>query len=107
MVVRSHRPARRGVRGKALPEESLDQKRDRTPRGIRVSKCEHAVTWRNGVGHVIKQETGTVSGSTYTTVSQLDSVYAPCGCSPMGKLQSVSQPHAPGGTVYWTTYVYL
>jgi YD repeat-containing protein len=24
----------------------------------------------------------------------------------MGKLQSVSQPHAPNGTVYWTTYAY-
>jgi YD repeat-containing protein len=60
----------------------------------------------DGVGHVVLQETGTVSGSTYTTVSQVSSVYAPCGCSPMGKLQQVSEPWAPGGTPVWTTYAY-
>jgi YD repeat-containing protein len=60
----------------------------------------------DGVGHVVLRETGTVSGSTYTTVSQVSSVYAPCGCSPMGKLQKVSQPYAPGGTPVFTVYAY-
>ena len=61
----------------------------------------------DGVGHVVKQVTGTVSGSTYTPVSEVDSVYAPCACSPMGKLQKVSQPYTPGsGSPVWTTYAY-
>jgi RHS repeat-associated protein len=38
--------------------------------------------------------------------SVVDTVYAPCACSPLGKLKKVSQPYAPGGTVYWTTYTY-
>jgi RHS repeat-associated protein len=60
----------------------------------------------DGLGHVILQEQGTVSGSTLTTVSQVSSVYAPCGCSPMGKLSQVSQPYAPGGQPVWTVYAY-
>jgi len=60
----------------------------------------------DGMGHVILQETGTVSGSTLTTVSQVTSIYAPCGCSPMGKLSQVSEPYAPGGTPVYTTYTY-
>ena len=38
--------------------------------------------------------------------SNTDTVYAPCACSPLGKVQQVSQPYAPGSTEYWTTYVY-
>jgi YD repeat-containing protein len=36
----------------------------------------------------------------------VDRQYAPCACSPLGRLWRVSQPYAPGGTVYWTTYSY-
>src|SRR5271166_1647045 len=32
--------------------------------------------------------------------------YDPCGCSPLGKLSQVSEPFAPNGSVYWTTYTY-
>ena len=61
----------------------------------------------DGAGPVVRRETGTFSGSTYTTVSEVDSVYAPCGCSPMGKLQQVSQPYAPGsGSPVWATYAH-
>ncbi|HKV95862.1 MAG TPA: hypothetical protein VJR90_00005, partial [Gammaproteobacteria bacterium] len=41
-----------------------------------------------------------------TTVSQVDYVYGPCGCSPIGKLMQKSQPHAPNATKYWTKYTY-
>src|SRR5450432_1398142 len=41
-----------------------------------------------------------------TVLSVVDSQYAPCGCSPLGKLSQVSRPHAPGATVYWTVYTY-
>jgi len=41
-----------------------------------------------------------------TIVSTVDTQYAPCACSPLGKMSKVSQPYGPGGTVYWTTYTY-
>ncbi|MFN8008408.1 MAG: hypothetical protein U0V70_15575 [Terriglobia bacterium] len=36
----------------------------------------------------------------------VDTEYDSCACSPLGKVKRVSQPYAPGGTVYWTTYTY-
>ncbi|MEO8131260.1 MAG: hypothetical protein ABI822_29455, partial [Bryobacteraceae bacterium] len=56
----------------------------------------------DGFGRTVKTETGDGSG----TKSVVDTEYAPCACSPMGKLKRVSQPHLVGGTVYWTTYTY-
>jgi len=32
--------------------------------------------------------------------------YAPCGCSPLGKLSQQSQPYAPVGSDAWTVYHY-
>jgi RHS repeat-associated protein len=62
-------------------------------------------TTMDGFGRTIKTETG--SGAlTNTPVSVVDAVYIPCGCSPLGKLGQVSQPHAPDGTVFWTVYSY-
>ena len=59
---------------------------------------------------MLKVETGyqtsTAPSITRTTVSVVDTLYTPCGCSPLGKTWKVSLPHAPGGTVYWTEYVY-
>jgi YD repeat-containing protein len=60
----------------------------------------------DGLGRTVKAEAGTYNGTTYTTTSVVDTQYAPCGCSPLGKVSAVSQPHAPGGTVYWTNYHY-
>ncbi len=40
------------------------------------------------------------------TQSIVQTQYAPCACSPLGKVSAVSQPHAPGATAYWTTYTY-
>jgi hypothetical protein len=57
----------------------------------------------DGFGRVTKTETG--HGQS-TVVSVVDSVYGPCACSPLGKLVKQSLPHAPGGAVSWTEYVY-
>jgi RHS repeat-associated protein len=45
-------------------------------------------------------------GDTNSVQSCVDTVHAPCACSPLGKIQKVSQPYAPGGTPVWTTYTY-
>ena len=36
----------------------------------------------------------------------VDTRYAPCACSPLGKMSAVSQPYAPGAAPVWTTYTY-
>lgn len=45
-------------------------------------------------------------GTGASTVSIVETEYDSCACSPLGKVKRVSQPYAPGGTVYWTTYTY-
>ncbi len=59
-------------------------------------------TTLDGFGRTIMVETGHDS----TVVSVVDTEYAPCGCSPLGKVSRVSQPHAPGPAQAWTTYTY-
>jgi len=56
-------------------------------------------TSMDGFGRTIRTETG----NSTTTVSTVDTVYLPCGCSPLGKMTKISQPYAPGGAQYWTT----
>jgi len=46
------------------------------------------------------------SGHDSTTVSEVDTQYGPCACSPLGKMWRVSLPYAYGGTPVWTTYTY-
>ncbi len=66
-----------------------------------------ARTTKDGFGRTIKAETGSGTGSsTATALSVVESVYLPCGCSPLGKLAKTTMPHAPGATQYWTTYTY-
>ncbi len=48
----------------------------------------------------------TTTGYSTTTLSLVDTQYAPCGCSPLGKLSQQSQPYAPGGSDAWTVYHY-
>src|SRR5580704_5269340 len=67
----------------------------------------------DGVGRAIHvQRYPVVYSGYYGTATQgslastTDTVYAPCACSPMGKLQKKSQPYAPGGSDAWTTYAY-
>ena len=45
-------------------------------------------------------------GNGTTVVSTVDTQYAPCACSPLGKMSAVSEPYAPNATVYWTRYTY-
>jgi YD repeat-containing protein len=62
-------------------------------------------TQLDGFGRTIHSITGYGTG-TGTTVSEVDTVYAPCGCSPMGKVSQVSQPYVTANTQQWTTYAY-
>src|SRR5713226_6855990 len=66
-----------------------------------------ARTTKDGFGRTIKAETGTGTGSsTATALSVVDTVYAPCGCSPLGKLWKTSMPHDPNTTPIYTVYTY-
>src|SRR5260370_36821259 len=56
----------------------------------------------DGLGRTVKVEKGDAS----STQSVTESIYAPCACSPMGKVSQVSQPHAPNASAVWTTYTY-
>ncbi len=67
-----------------------------------INPGANAKTWLDGFGRTIKVEMGDGTGTKSITETQ----YAPCACSPLGKVSAVSQPYAPGGTVYWTTYSY-
>jgi RHS repeat-associated protein len=61
-------------------------------------------TYLDGLGRTIRVETGTTSPQ--QAISYVDTIYAPCACSPLGKIAMVSQPYAPGGTPVWTKYTY-
>jgi len=39
-------------------------------------------------------------------VSWVSTVYAPCACSPVGKMQKITQPYGPTDTPVYTTYTY-
>ncbi|MBM3748212.1 MAG: RHS repeat protein [Acidobacteria bacterium] len=59
-------------------------------------------TTMDGFGRPVKVEQGDSSG----VKSIVDTEYAACACAPLGKVWRVSQPYAPGGTLYWTTNSY-
>lgn len=59
-------------------------------------------TTLDGFGRTIEVDTGHDS----VTVSVAETQYAPCACSPLGKLYRTSRPHAPGASPLWTTYSY-
>jgi hypothetical protein len=60
----------------------------------------------DGFGRTVTTNTGYGSGSGLTTLSTVTTTYSPCGCSPLGKVATVSQPYAPGATQYYTVYIY-
>jgi YD repeat-containing protein len=62
-------------------------------------------TTKDGLGRTIKVENGT-GATTTPAVSQTDTAYDSCGCSPLGKLKQTSLPHAPASGAAWTTYTY-
>ena len=73
-----------------------------SPPSKSASTNGHSVTTiMDGFGRTIQ----TSSGAS-TTLSIVDAQYAPCGCSPLGKLSQQSQPYAPGGSDAWTVYHY-
>ncbi len=59
----------------------------------------------DGLGRTLKVETG-FTGSPDTVLTVVETQYAPCACSPAGKLWRTSLPHAPGVAANWTEYVY-
>jgi YD repeat-containing protein len=59
-------------------------------------------TTLDGFGRTIQVQKG--NGS--TVVSTVQTLYAPCACSPLGKMSAVSMPYAPGATPVWTTYTH-
>ena len=59
-------------------------------------------TTYDGLGREVLVESGDSAG----TKSIVNTEYGPCACSPLGRVKRVSQPYAPGGTVYWTVYSY-
>jgi YD repeat-containing protein len=64
------------------------------------------ITTLDGFGRAALVEKGD-SGSPDASTSYVQSVYAPCACSPLGKLQKVSMPYPNGGSASaWTTYTY-
>jgi len=63
-------------------------------------------TTMDGLGRGIRAERGDGAPSAPVTKSIVDTEYTACACSPFGKVWRVSQPYAPGGTVYWTTNTY-
>ena len=57
----------------------------------------------DGLGRTASVQTGTGS----TTLSEVDTLYAPCACSPLGKMYQQTQPYAPpNSSPPATTYTY-
>ena len=69
------------------------------------SSNAYKITTLDGFGRTIRVETGTGSAPS-GDISIVDTQYAPCACSPLGKVSAVSQPYAPGATPI-LTYYYL
>jgi len=66
------------------------------------SSTHYTTTTLDGLGRTARVQTG--HGS--TIVSTVDTVYAPCACSPLGKMSQQSQPHGPGDAEVYTSYSY-
>jgi len=62
--------------------------------------------WKTTVLDGFGRTISVLTGNGKTTVSETDTQYAPCACSPLGKISAVSMPYAPGGTPVWTRYTY-
>ena len=62
--------------------------------------------WKKTVLDGFGRVTSVLTGNGATTVSETDTQYAPCACSPLGKVSAVSMPYAPGQTPVWTRYTY-
>jgi RHS repeat-associated protein len=68
-----------------------------------INNGRWTTTTMDGIGRTILITAGDATGAK----SQAESIYGPCGCSPMGKLIQQAMPHAPGASpIYTTTYTY-
>ena len=76
------------------------------PTHTAVTAGRFVKTTYDGIGRVTRVERGHGAPASPVTVSIEETEYGECACSPVGKVKRVSQPYAPGGTVYWTTYHY-
>jgi RHS repeat-associated protein len=73
------------------------------PNQVATINGRYVRTSMDGFGRTIR----TTNGSGTTDNSSVDTVYAACGCSPLGKVTQVSQPYAAGGSASkWTSYTY-
>jgi YD repeat-containing protein len=64
-------------------------------------------TTLDGLGRPLHVYTGHGSScGAGTTLTQADSTYASCGCSPLGKLATQTVPYTPGSSGATTTYTY-
>jgi YD repeat-containing protein len=59
-------------------------------------------TYVDGFGRPAKVE----RGAGPVGISTVETEYDACACTPVGKVKSVSEPYAPGGTAKRTTYTY-
>ncbi len=76
------------------------------PQKIVRKGTEFVKDYYDGFGRTILTQTGYTSGSSDIAVSQMDTEYGPCACSPMGKVKRVSRPYAGATPQYWTEYQY-
>ena len=62
----------------------------------------YTTTTLDGLGRTASVQTGTTAA-----LSEVDTIYAPCACSPLGKMSWQSQPYAPPNSAPpGTTYSY-
>ncbi|MBC8164791.1 MAG: RHS repeat protein [Bryobacteraceae bacterium] len=61
----------------------------------------------DGLGRAEKVETGYApTPGNYVVESVAETQYAPCACTPLGKMWRVSQPRKPVDPAVWTSYTY-
>ena len=61
------------------------------------------ITTYDGFGRPVLTQ---VKSSNGVIVSKAETVYAPCACSPLGKVSKVAQPHDPNVDPVYTVYTY-
>ena len=67
------------------------------------STTHYTTTTLDGLGRAASVQAGTGT----TPLSEVDTAYAPCACSPLGKMHQQSQPYNPlTSAPLWTTYTY-
>jgi RHS repeat-associated protein len=77
------------------------------PNKIVMADSHGTETVMDGFGRTITTITGSGTSSSISTIASIvDTQYAPCGCSPLGKLSQQSQPYASLPLRVWNIYTY-